>query len=230
MTRKLLLAGAALLACASAQAQTNFTGPVYQGGVSAPNALITAGMAAYPFMAPFAAGTFHNPCCATSSNIAPTSGRIAAVPIFIPPGSTTLKSVSVWLQVAPSASWLWEACLYSSISATNPMPGNLVAGSDTTAAQTGTSAGIQTATYGTPVTLTPGWYWAAVGASGTITGTLASVNAAQFIPWTLAGPAASQNGAVYTTVTFGGAGTSNCPSAFGSAYNATTAPNASLGF
>ena len=145
----------------------------------ATTAFVTAALGGPPNLpGGYVAGRYYAPWVVgqTGSNAAPALNTMAALPFYVPIGSTTLKSLSVYCSAAPTTGYTWRAAVYADSG--SGQPGALVSGSDTGNQSTGTSTGIKTATYGTAVSLTPGWYWLATqfsaGAGGTIYAAAAS--------------------------------------------------------
>ncbi len=174
---------------------------------------------------------------ATKGSVVPTGNSLRALPYIIPPGSPTLKTFSIEVNGAPTTAWGWHGCLYADNG--SGLPGNLVSGSDTGAQTTGTTGSTAiTYTYGTPLTIPGGLYWAAVwfnttGAGGTVFDVAANSTVASALTSTIG--SASIGGAlagggnpawVSTTNTTYGA----CPSTFGSAVTQSPAWNVALGF
>lgn len=100
---------------------------------------------------------------ATPSTLLTTASTIYAYPLYIP-GNTPIKTISTDSTTGQTGGSV-HVGLYADNFGT---PGALVANSDSGAlAATGTA--IATATYTTPLTLSPGWYWLATTAAASST-------------------------------------------------------------
>ena len=222
-------AAGAVAACSStlvlpngASATTQTTGANPDTSADVATDAFVAKVAHYPSAIPFPTGSFKplNTTAAVAAS-APTSGRLTLSLIEIPPGSATVKTLSVYVSGAPSAAYVVEGCVYSVTSGAGAV-GSLVTGGDTTATSTGTSASTVIATtFPSPLSLS-GWYWFGVLIGGTVTGTMEGASALQPAPYTSATQALLAQTPIVSSVTVGAAGTSNCPASI-----STTSGNAS---
>ena len=131
---------------------------------------INAGFAALsapavlPVLAWVASRFYGLPPGATPGTLLLTTGTIYAYPIYIP-GNVNIKTLNIDVTTGETGGSI-RAGIYADLYGA---PGAIVTGSDGGAMVATSGSGVQTNTYATALTLTPGWYWLAMAATASST-------------------------------------------------------------